>query len=131
MTGQAEQTAVSQAPPAGGPPECPVRLTGPALEKVRALLAREKLPPQEAGLRVAVIGGGCSGLSYKLSFDKTPKTRDKVYLMDGVRVFVDPKSALYLQGVEVNFVDSLSGSGFTFQNPGAKGTCGCGTSFSA
>ncbi|MEW6776224.1 MAG: iron-sulfur cluster assembly accessory protein [Bdellovibrionota bacterium] len=121
--------APSGTPPAAGAP--PVTITEAAGKKVIALMAKEGLAPAEAGLRVSVIGGGCSGLSYKLSFEKQPKTRDKIYEMHGVRVFLDPKSALYLKGTEVDFVDSLSGTGFTFQNQSAKGTCGCGQSFSA
>jgi len=80
---------------------------------------------------VSVVGGGCSGLSYKLSFEDAPKEKDKTFDNYGVTMLVDPKSLLFLKGIEVDFTDGLSGQGFVFQNPNAKSTCGCGTSFSA
>jgi len=83
-------------------------------------------------LRVQVVGGGCSGMSYKLGFDNEPaKETDKIFERDGVKVAVDPKSFLYLSGTELDFSDGLQGTGFTFKNPNAKRTCGCGSSFSA
>jgi iron-sulfur cluster assembly protein len=85
-----------------------------------------------AALRVMVIGGGCSGMSYKLGFDAQPAAAtDKVFEKDGVKVIVDPKSFLYLTGTELDFTDGLNGTGFVFKNPNAKRTCGCGNSFSA
>ena len=83
-------------------------------------------------LRVMVVGGGCSGMSYKLGFDDKPITdADKVFEKDGVKVVVDSKSFLYLAGTELDFSDGLNGTGFVFKNPNAKRTCGCGSSFSA
>ena len=83
-------------------------------------------------LRVQVTGGGCSGMSYKLGFDdKAPVATDKTFEKDGVQVVVDAKSYLYLAGTELDFSDGLNGTGFVFNNPNAKRTCGCGSSFSA
>lgn len=85
-----------------------------------------------AALRVMVVGGGCSGMSYKLGFDNQPAaSNDKVFERNGVKVIIDPKSFLYLTGMELDFTDGLNGTGFVFKNPNAKRTCGCGSSFSA
>lgn len=82
-------------------------------------------------LRVQVIGGGCSGMSYKLGFDEKPiLPSDKIFEKDGVKVAIDAKSYLFLQGTELDFTDGLNGKGFVFNNPNAKRTCGCGSSFS-
>ncbi len=83
----------------------------------------------EAGIRVSVLGGGCSGLSYKLDFESTEKPGDHVYEDGGVRIFVEPKSLLYLVGTELDFSDGLNGKGFYFQNPNATRSCACGESF--
>ena len=106
-----------------------VSLTPRAVEMVKTVRAREGRPEGHA-LRVAVVGGGCSGFSYQLSFEE-PTSEDAVIECDGVRVAVDPTSAQYLAGVEIDFVESLHGGGFKFSNPGATHTCGCGSSFSA
>jgi iron-sulfur cluster assembly protein len=83
-------------------------------------------------LRVQVVGGGCSGMSYKLGFDNQPITSsDKVFEFGDVKLVVDAKSFLYLTGTELDFTDGLNGTGFVFNNPNAKRTCGCGSSFSA
>lgn len=82
------------------------------------------------GLRISVTGGGCSGLSYKLDFQKEPTTGDKILEQDGVKLFIDPKSYLYIKGMQLDFSDGLNGTGFTFKNPNAAQSCGCGTSFS-
>lgn len=85
-----------------------------------------------ANLRVMVVGGGCSGMSYKLGFDNAPLAdSDKVFEKDGVKIVVDAKSYLFLSGTELDFTDGLNGTGFIFKNPNAKRTCGCGSSFSA
>jgi len=81
------------------------------------------------GLRVGVKGGGCSGMSYTLGFDATSKELDRIYETQGVKVFVDPKSLFYLMGVTLDYSDGLNGRGFTFNNPNATKTCGCGSSF--
>jgi iron-sulfur cluster assembly protein len=81
--------------------------------------------------KMGVLGGGCSGLSYQFKFDTKPRSTDKVFDFDGVQIFVDPKSILYLHGMTLDYKESLMQSGFVFENPNAKKNCGCGTSFSA
>ena len=107
-----------------------VLLTPSAVLKVKELRSREG-KAESAALRVAVVGGGCSGFSYQLDFDDAPREGDQVFEYDGVRVLVDPTSAEYLAGTEIDFVSSLHGGGFKFANPKAAHTCGCGSSFSA
>ncbi len=107
-----------------------VTLTPPAVEMVKRIRAKEGLTEAHA-LRVAVVGGGCSGFSYQLDFDDTAQEGDEVLQYDGVSVRIDPTSAQYLRGVQIDYVSSLSGGGFKFSNPNAKHTCGCGSSFSA
>lgn len=104
-----------------------ITLTPKAVNEVKRLLTEQ--PKQEAGLRVGVKGGGCSGLSYSLNFD-VQKEGDNVFECEGAKVFVDPKSLLYLAGLTLDFSDSLEGRGFKFVNPNASRTCGCGESFS-
>jgi iron-sulfur cluster assembly protein len=82
-------------------------------------------------VRLGVLGGGCSGLSYQFKFDTKQRPTDKVFDYDGVKIFVDPKSLLYLNGMVLDYKESLMQSGFVFDNPNAKKACGCGTSFSA
>jgi iron-sulfur cluster assembly accessory protein len=106
-----------------------VTLTERAANKVKELLGNGS--PVEGGLRVKVVGGGCSGLSYVLDIERTPTPADKVFESHGVRVYLDPKSALFIGGTEIDWQESLMGSAFSFKNPNAKGTCGCGTSFTA
>ena len=105
-----------------------ITITQTAAEKVKGLLEVEGKP--EYGLRIKVVGGGCSGFQYQLAFD-APKPKDQVTEFGGIKVLVDPKSFLYLNGAEVDFVDGLMGSGFALKNPNAKGSCGCGSSFTA
>ncbi len=88
------------------------------------------MSPEEGGLRLGVQGGGCSGLSYSVRFDTQPRERDRVFTFDGVRVFVDPKSFIYLQGMVVDYEETLMKRGFVFHNPNATKSCGCGSSFS-
>jgi len=102
-----------------------VTLTEFAANKIKTLLAEKK----ETGIRAAVQGGGCSGFTYQLKFD-TEKEKDKVLESHGVKIYVDPKSYLYLMGTQIDFIDELNQSGFKFVNPNAKRTCGCGESFS-
>ena len=106
-----------------------VTLTPSALEMVREIRTKERLSPAHA-LRVVVVGGGCSGFSYQLDFDDQRQEGDTVINYDDIEVRVDPTSAQYLQGVQVDYVKGLSGGGFKFVNPNAKQTCGCGSSFS-
>ena len=99
----------------------------------KAVAQVRKLMEQEGGvkaLRVGVKGGGCSGLSYFLDFEDEPRPDDNVLEFDGLRVFLDPKSALYLKGTKLEFSDGLNGKGFEFVNPNAQRSCGCGSSFS-
>lgn len=107
----------------------PISLTPRALEEVRNILI-EKNVPAEYGLRVGVQGGGCSGMSYLLGFDKA-KDQDETFDLDGVLLIMDKKHAMYVLGMEVDFQDGLNARGFVFNNPQAKSTCGCGSSFSA
>ena len=106
-----------------------IHVTDKAADQIRTIMQKEGI--LDHGLRVAVIGGGCSGMSYKLAFEKAPVGEDKVYEEKGVRIFVDGKSYLFLNGMTLDFSDGLNGTGFSFLNPNAKSTCGCGTSFSA
>jgi iron-sulfur cluster assembly accessory protein len=107
-----------------------VSLTPRAVEAVRETRAREGLSESHV-LRVSVVGGGCSGFSYQLTFDEQAQPEDAVLEYEGVRVAIDPTSAQYLAGTQVDFVSSLHGGGFKFSNPKATHTCGCGSSFSA
>jgi iron-sulfur cluster assembly accessory protein len=107
-----------------------VRLTDKAAAMVKETIERENL--QGSGLRVAVVGGGCSGFQYSLDLEKEQRAGDMVFEVKGVRCFIDPMSSMYLMGVEVDYVEGQFGqSGFSFKNPNAKHTCGCGSSFSA
>ncbi|MBN8554686.1 MAG: iron-sulfur cluster assembly accessory protein [Deltaproteobacteria bacterium] len=106
-----------------------IQLTDSARDHVYRLMQREK--KEGSSLRVSVVGGGCSGLSYKMAFEEKPAEADKVLNFNGLQVFVDPRSALFLSGITIDYVDGLNGSGFTYENPNAKRSCGCGTSFSA
>ncbi|MBZ5610937.1 MAG: iron-sulfur cluster assembly accessory protein [Acidobacteriia bacterium] len=105
-----------------------VQLTETAVGKVKEILDTQE--PRPAGLRIAVVGGGCSGFSYSMAFENTPNMLDKTYSFDGLKVFIDQASLLYLDGAEVDYVESMEGSGFKFNNPNVKNTCGCGSSFS-
>lgn len=104
-----------------------IALSPKAIKEVKRLLSEQE--KKDVGLRVGVKGGGCSGLSYSLNFD-VPKEGDNTFEFDGARVFVDPKSLLYLAGLTLDYSDSLEGRGFKFINPNASRTCGCGESFS-
>ncbi len=105
-----------------------VTLTEKAKEQIRKIFETEEKGPN-VGLRLGVIGGGCSGLSYKLDFD-AQKEKDNVINYEGFKVYIDPKSSIYLKGVMLDFQDGLEGKGFVFSNPNATNTCGCGESFS-
>ncbi len=106
-----------------------IQVTPKAVSKIREAFAREGV--QEGGLRLGVLGGGCSGLSYQFKYDARQRPTDNVFEFDGIKVFVDPKSMLYLDGMTLDYKESLMYSGFSFDNPHATKTCGCGTSFSA
>lgn len=122
------EVVAAQAPiPAGKPMGKGIGLTDSAVVRLRRLLTERNTP--EAGLRIAVKGGGCSGLSYHMEWTDKPRDRDKIFEREGVRVFIDPKSYLYLMGTELVFEDGLLASGFKLQNPNVKAACGCGDSF--
>ncbi len=109
-------------------PANPIVLTATAIEMVKDALAREGLAGH--GIRVGVTGGGCSGFQYAMDFEKDPKADDFTLEQDGVKLYVDPMSHMYLQGVTIDYVVGVQGAGFKFDNPNAKSTCGCGSSFS-
>src|SRR5436309_4487917 len=106
----------------------PVILTENAISKVKEIMAQQD--PVPAGLRIGVVGGGCSGFSYNMSFENAPGMMDKVFTFDGLKVYVDATSAMYLNGCVVDYVETLEAAGFKFENPNVKSTCGCGSSFS-
>ncbi len=105
-----------------------ITLTAKAVAEVRRLMSSGSIP-ETHGLRLSVKGGGCSGLSYVLGFDEHPKEADAVMAIQGLKVFVDPKSLFYISGTVLDFSDGLNGKGFVFNNPKAERTCGCGSSF--
>jgi iron-sulfur cluster assembly accessory protein len=106
----------------------PINMTPTAVAKVKEIMAQQN--PVPAGLRVGVVGGGCSGFSYSMSFESGAGMMDKTIDVDGLKVFVDATSMMYLQGCIVDYVETLEGAGFKFENPNVKSTCGCGSSFS-
>src|SRR5256884_9818094 len=108
-----------------------IHLTGRAALKIRALLEKDGVSPEQGGLRVGVQGGGCSGLSYAMRLDTQARDRDKIFEEFGARIFVDPKSLLYLNGTTLDYEESLMRQGFVFVNPHAARSCGCGRSFTA
>ena len=122
--GPTPPSAATEAPPQG------LQITEKAIQRIRAAMAKEGISPTEGGLRLGVMGGGCSGLSYSIKFDTQPRERDRIYEFDGVRVFVDPKSFLYLHGMTLDYEETLMRQGFNFINPNSSHSCGCGSSFS-
>jgi len=121
-------TTVPTAVPEATPKKPPVSLTPNAVAKVKEIMAQQN--PVPAGLRVGVVGGGCSGFSYSMSFENGAGMMDKVFDMDGLKVYVDATSLMYLNNCIVDYVETLEGAGFKFENPNVKSTCGCGSSFS-
>jgi iron-sulfur cluster insertion protein len=106
-----------------------ITITEKAAGKVREIAEAESLQGQ--GLRLRVVGGGCSGFSYDLYFEAELGEMDEEFECQGVKLYVDPMSFQYLEGVEIDYVEGLHGAGFKFNNPNSKGSCGCGSSFSA
>jgi iron-sulfur cluster assembly accessory protein len=102
-------------------------LTEVAASKVKEIMSQQN--PSPTGLRVAVVGGGCSGFSYHMAFDNQENPSDNVYEYEGVKVYVDQMSEMYLDGVQIDYIETLEGAGFKFNNPNVKSTCGCGSSF--
>ena len=107
-----------------------VQVTDKALARIRTAIVKEGISPDEGGLRRGVQGGGCSGLSYNIRFDTQPRERDRIFQFGDVRVFVDPKSFIYLHGMILDYQETLMQQGFVFINPNSSKSCGCGTSFS-
>lgn len=105
----------------------PLNFTDSAIAKVKEIMAQQN--PVPAGLRVGVVGGGCSGFSYSMSFENGAGMMDKTFDFDGLKVFVDATSLMYLKGVSVDYLETLEAAGFKFDNPNVKSTCGCGSSF--
>jgi iron-sulfur cluster assembly protein len=140
LAGMTLLTAEGQQPRA----KASVEITKNALKRIRVAMAKEGVSPEQGGLRLGVMGGGCSGLSYSIRFDSQPRERDRVFVFgqgvetpgdptDGkaVRIFVDPKSFLYLAGMVLDFEETLMRQGFNFINPNSTKSCGCGSSFTA
>lgn len=127
MTEIQDNTSVSEVPqsPAAGP----ITLTPKAVNMIKITREQEGIDPS-FGLRVAVRGGGCSGLEYALDFDQEARPTDFLLEYEDLKVFVDAISARYLQGTEIDYVMGMAGAGFKFNNPNASGSCGCGSSFS-
>jgi iron-sulfur cluster assembly protein len=139
LAGMNVLTAEDQVPGQKG-----IQITEKALKRIRIAMAKEGVSPTEGGLRVGIQGGGCSGLSYNIRFDTQPRERDRVYSFgsglatagdptDGapIRIFVDPKSFIYLHGMVLDFEETLMRQGFNFINPNSTKSCGCGSSFTA
>ena len=128
MSAVATQPASPQGPKA---PSQGLSVTPKAIARIRSAMAKEGISPSEGGLRLGVTGGGCSGLSYAIKFDTRPRERDRIYDFEGVRVFVDPKSFVYLHGMTLDYEETLMRQGFNFVNPNSTRSCGCGSSFSS
>jgi iron-sulfur cluster assembly accessory protein len=109
------------------PKSLPVNFTPTAISKVKQIMGQQN--PVPTGLRVGVVGGGCSGFSYSMQFENSAGMMDKVFDFDGLKVYVDATSLMYLNGAVVDYVETLEGAGFKFENPNEKSTCGCGSSF--
>jgi iron-sulfur cluster assembly protein len=124
-------STVTDQPVKAATPGKGIQITDKALARVRVAIEKEGISPTEGGLRLGVQGGGCSGLSYNIRFDTQPRERDRVFQYGDVRVFVDPKSFIYLNGMVLDYQETLMQQGFVFVNPNASKSCGCGTSFSA
>ena len=109
--------------------DTPIQISPNAAREIRKIINKKNIP-EGYGLRVGVKGGGCSGMSYVLGFDKE-REKDKVFDIDGITVYMDKRHGLYLMGTTINYHDGLDARGFTFENPNATETCGCGASFAA
>jgi iron-sulfur cluster assembly protein len=107
-----------------------IRVTEKALAHIDAAFKKQGMAPGDGGLRLGVQGGGCSGMSYSIQFDTHPRERDRVFQFGEIRVFIDPKSFVYLNGTTLDWEDTLMRQGFVFHNPNVNSSCSCGTSFS-
>jgi iron-sulfur cluster assembly accessory protein len=121
--------ATTTAPAPEAAKQAPLNLTPQAIAKVREIMATQN--PIPAGLRLGVMGGGCSGFQYSMAFENQAGMMDKVFTFDDLKIFVDATSLVYLKGCNVDYVETLEAAGFKFDNPNVKSTCGCGSSFSA
>lgn len=127
MSEHVSQTPATPAPAPAPKPVVKFGITDAAVVRLRKLLDERGTP--EAGLRISVKGGGCSGLTYALEWTEKPRERDKIAEREGVRVFIDAKSYLYLMGTELDYAETMMSSGFKLNNPNVKSACGCGESF--
>ena len=126
QTGTTEPTNIPT-----GAPTVALNVTESAATEIKKFMAGEEGLPDTSGLRVRVVPGGCSGFQYSLNIEEQSREGDFIFDEKGVRMFVDMFSAQYLNGVEIDYVSGVMGSGFTFKNPNATGSCGCGSSFTA
>ena len=124
----ASATVTPEVVEAPAPASTPVKLTDAAIGKVKEIMSTQD--PIPMGLRIGVVGGGCSGFQYSMSFENQSGMMDKVLRFADLKVFVDATSAMYLNGCVVDYVETLEAAGFKFENPTVKSTCGCGSSFS-
>lgn len=106
-----------------------IQMTDTAISKVNEILGQQQ--PQPKGLRLSVVGGGCSGFQYSMAFENNQLPLDKVFNYDGLQVYVDQASLLYLDNCRVDYIETMEGAGFKFDNPNVTSTCGCGSSFNA
>lgn len=125
-----EGASAAPSQPPAAPASSGIQVTDRAVQRIRIAMAKEGIAPEEGGLRIGVMGGGCSGLSYSIKFDSHPRERDRIFDFDGVRIFVDPKSFIYLHGMTLDYEETLMRQGFNFINPNSSHSCGCGSSFS-
>jgi len=128
---QPSPAPASHGNPSGNAAAAGIQVTDRAIKRIKIAIAKEGISPEEGGLRLGVLGGGCSGLSYSIKFDTRPRERDRVYEFNGVRLFVDPKSFIYLHGMTLDYEETLMRQGFNFINPNSTRSCGCGSSFSS
>jgi iron-sulfur cluster assembly accessory protein len=126
-----QTTTTPTATPVPSAPSVSLSVTEPAAGEIKKFMSSEEGLPETAGLRVRVVPGGCSGFQYSLNIEEESRQGDFVLDDKGVRLFVDMFSAQYLNGVEIDYVQNVMGSGFTFKNPNSTGSCGCGSSFTA
>jgi iron-sulfur cluster assembly accessory protein len=131
MSANPATTTPLAAPAAPAAPNVALNVTEPAAGEIKKFMTSEEGLPETAGLRVRVVPGGCSGFQYSLNIEEESRQGDFVLEEKGVRLFVDMFSAQYLNGVEIDYVQNVMGSGFTFKNPNSTGSCGCGSSFTA
>lgn len=106
-----------------------VTLTEKAVNKVKEVISTQESPEEYQGIRVSVIGGGCSGFQYAMKLERKQSKEDQIVQVDGFKLLVDEQSMLYLDGTEIDYVETVQGAGFKFNNPNVSGTCGCGESF--